>query len=484
MPDLACAFGRLIPEQQPSAGGKGGTLSRLYQAGYPVPDGFVVLPSAFSGDEILPEAWSQVQACLARLRSHDPNAPFAVRSSAVAEDSALASFAGAFETVLNIRSDEEVMTAINTVRQSRHSERVKAYSQAQGVPLVHEMAVIVQCLVKADISGVLFTADPVTSSRSRLVGNYVHGLGDKLVSGEVESIDFSMERPKCRYNAPSEIKRFSRKLYKLASRLEKDLGCPQDIEWAISQGKVYILQSRPITTMIGFNPVTGEFNDSLTGDFIWSCVNSGEAMPNVMTPFTWSTFSRTYNELNILPGYDTMGNIGGRCYQNSTVMVTLLRARKSNVKDMIKELGGVREEYANELDKVLIPIPGINLFSILPGSLRMLRKIRTATKDLKTFISENPGWCRAQCQRINETQNNEELVTIFMNELMPHVLDAFWITIATAWRHAGLTGKLRRQLTEIVDTIDADALLSNVSSADELLSSLGPVMGLSKVARG
>ena len=152
MPGIAYTFTKLPSAQQSSAGGKGSTLARLYKAGYPVPDGFVVLPAAFTGDEISPDAWPQVQAHLKHLRSDDPDAAFAVRSSAVAEDSALASFAGAFETVLNVNSDEEIRTAINTVYQSRHSERVKAYSQAQGVPVFHEMAVIVQRLVKADIS--------------------------------------------------------------------------------------------------------------------------------------------------------------------------------------------------------------------------------------------------------------------------------------------------------------------------------------------
>ena len=80
-------FDELTPEQRPSAGGKGGTLARLYQAGYPVPEGFVVLPIAFVGDEMSPEAWAQVQVHLARLRGDDPQAAFAVRSSALAEDS-------------------------------------------------------------------------------------------------------------------------------------------------------------------------------------------------------------------------------------------------------------------------------------------------------------------------------------------------------------------------------------------------------------
>jgi pyruvate,water dikinase len=100
MGDMICAFDELTLEQKPAAGGKGGTLARLYQAGYPVPDGVVVLPGAFAKDEMLPEAWAQVKAHLARIRGEDPLAALAVRSSALAEDSARASFAGEFETVL------------------------------------------------------------------------------------------------------------------------------------------------------------------------------------------------------------------------------------------------------------------------------------------------------------------------------------------------------------------------------------------------
>jgi phosphohistidine swiveling domain-containing protein len=484
MPDIAYTFGKLPSEQQPSAGGKGGTLSRLYQSGYPVPDGFVILPSAFTGNEISPETWPQLQPCLEYLRSRDPNTAFAVRSSAVAEDSALASFAGAFETVLNVHSDEEIKTAINTVYQSRQNERVKAYSQAQGVPVVDEMAVIVQRLVKADISGVIFTADPVTGSRARMVGNFVHGLGDKLVSGDVESLNFSIERPKCRYNGPSELKRFARRLYKLASRLEKNLGCPQDIEWATSRDKVYILQSRPITTMIGFNPITGEFNDSLTGDFTWSCVNVGEAMPDVMTPFTWSGSLYCWDKVNIVPGYEMMGNIGGRVYQNSTVMLTIMKALRQDIKSIVKEMGGSREEYTGELDRILTPLPGVSFFSILPGAIRMFLKMQAARKNLEGFIKGNPDWCRTQCQRVKAIQDREELASLYTHEYQARVVEMFWKVYATAFHYAELAGKLRGKLVEMVGTDDADILLSNTSRDDELLPSLGPLVGLSKLVRG
>ena len=87
-----------------------------------------------------------------------------------------------------------------------------------------------------------------------------------------------------------------------------------------ADGKLHLLQSRPITTLMGFDPVTGEFNESLMGDYVWSCVNVGEAMSVVMTPFTWSMMRTGFSELNVLPGHPSVGNIGGRLYQNVTVM--------------------------------------------------------------------------------------------------------------------------------------------------------------------
>ncbi len=493
MSDMTIAFEKLRPEQQPAAGGKGGTLARLYQAGYPVPEGFVILPGGFEagvpsgdelpGDRLRAEAWAEVQAHLVRLRGDDPQAAFAVRSSALAEDSARASFAGEFETILDVRTDAAVRSAIHTVRQSRHSERVQAYCQARGLDPDQEMAVVVQRLVPADVSGVLFTADPVSGSRVQMVGNYVHGLGDRLVSGEAQPQEFTLSRPRGGYAGPPELKRVARRLYKLAARLERDLGNPQDIEWAVAGDRITILQSRPITTLLGFDPASGEFNDSLTGDYVWSCVNIGEAVSVVMTPFTWSVMYRAYNEMNLAPGYNVVGNIGGRAYQNVSVMVASFRALGRNLEDLNREMGGVRDEYLESMDQYLVPLPGVTFWAVLPNALRMLQKQRQGLKNLEAFLSENPGWCRETCQRIEAAQTADELVSL-ADRFLTRTLESFWRTVATVWRSGEQVGRLRRELTELVGAADADTLLSDVSSEDELLASLGPVVGLARVARG
>ncbi len=493
MSDMTIAFEKLRPEQQPAAGGKGGTLARLYQAGYPVPEGFVILPGGFEagvpsgdelpGDRLRAEAWAEVQAHLVRLRGDDPQAAFAVRSSALAEDSARASFAGEFETILDMRTDAAVQSAIHTVRQSRHSERVQAYCQARGLDPDQEMAVVVQRLVPADVSGVLFTADPVSGSRVQMVGNYVHGLGDRLVSGEAQPQEFTLSRPRGGYAGPPELKRVARRLYKLAARLERDLGNPQDIEWAVAGDRITILQSRPITTLMGFDPASGEFNDSLTGDYVWSCVNIGEAVSVVMTPFTWSVMCRAYNEMNLAPGYNVVGNIGGRAYQNVSVMVASFRALGRNLEDLNREMGGVRDEYLESMDQYLVPLPGVTFWAVLPNALRMLQKQRQGLKNLEAFLSENPGWCRETCQRIEAAQTADELVSL-ADRFLTRTLESFWRTVATVWRSGEQVGRLRRELTELVGAADADTLLSDVSSEDELLASLGPVVGLARVARG
>lgn len=107
------------------------------------------------------------------------------------------------------------------------------------------MAVVIQRMVPSELAGVLFTADPVTGSYTRMVGNYVHGLGEQLVSGEANAETFHLSWPKGQYEGPAEMQPYAAELYRIAARLEQELGRPQDLEWAIAGSKLYLLQKLP-----------------------------------------------------------------------------------------------------------------------------------------------------------------------------------------------------------------------------------------------
>jgi phosphohistidine swiveling domain-containing protein len=494
---MITSFKELAKEQRPLAGGKGSTLARLYQAGYPVPDGFIILTAAFVGDELTDEAWGQVQAHLARMRrdGHDGmDNSFAVRSSALCEDSAQASFAGEFETVLDMRTDDEIRQAIYTVRRSRHDARVQAYSQAQGLAETeHEIAIVVQRLIRADYSGVLFTADPVTGDMTRMTGNFVQGLGEKLVSGQANPQTFTLARPKGTYDGPAELNRLARALYRNARGLEKELGGPQDIEWAIAGGRLYILQSRPITTLRAYKADSSEWNDSLTGNFLWSGTNLVENAPHVLTPFTCSLRKGlSYEGIDLsdgscvgVDGYPMAGIIGGRGYINLSIQISAMRPFfGGDSRKALRQAAGWWGDVPQDVDIPLVPISRWIWWSkVLPRMTPFVIKITRLRKKMPQFIAENPRWCAAMNQRVRQTKNGAELIALLQDEIKPYSLYTFFLANAAAGA-ADPTNRLELDLRELVGADDASALLSNLSGLSSPLESLGPVIGLSKVARG
>ena len=141
---LAYSFSDITNDSLGFAGGKGSSLCRMYNAGIAVPNGFVILSTAFENNELKTEAYSDIEKCLEML----PGSTFAVRSSALSEDSAKTSFAGEFESVLNV-ARADVFSAIETVAASAKSERVSEYSKVHGINHGHKIAVVVQILIKA-----------------------------------------------------------------------------------------------------------------------------------------------------------------------------------------------------------------------------------------------------------------------------------------------------------------------------------------------
>src|SRR4051794_40677734 len=252
------------------AGGKGASLARMAAESLPVPQGFVV-PS-----EALAEAVdSERLAALARAGDHeaaqrlvqeaDPGegddaharlggGAGAGRASAGAGGSGTPSYAGQQETYLNVRGATDVRRRIVDCWASFFSERALFYRQSKGSLDDLRMAVVVQQMVDPRKSGVLFTVDPVQRRRDRMVVEAVFGLGEQVVSGHATPDHYVVDRAGATKKErlvnggvldPSELAR----LAELGRSLEERFGCPQDIEWAIADESVYLLQSRPVTTL-------------------------------------------------------------------------------------------------------------------------------------------------------------------------------------------------------------------------------------------
>jgi pyruvate,water dikinase len=245
-------------------GPKAARLAQLHHAGVPVPDGFVIRADAFdlflrqhdgrndpdkSGQfEMPPDLTSQIAGALAVLKG----GCVAVRSSGIGEDMADASFAGQYETVLDVRGTEAVLRAVKTCWVSALSPRVAAYRQARMPAAPARLAVLVQHQLVPDAAGVAFSANPLTGNRDEIVVNAVKGRGEKLVSGSADAeawIVRGEEALATRVPDPVLLPRQVIEVAKLARRAQSLLGTPQDIEWAIEGGKLFLLQARPITAL-------------------------------------------------------------------------------------------------------------------------------------------------------------------------------------------------------------------------------------------
>jgi pyruvate,water dikinase len=236
-------------------GSKAAHLGELVRAGFEVPAASV-LPATMA-DAAVADA---VVEALHRLKGDR----FAVRSSAVAEDTCDASFAGQYESFLGV-SRSDVAAAVLAVRASGGAGRVASYREQRGLgDAASPVAVIVQQLVDAVAAGVAFSADPVTGIRDRVLVSAVKGLGDRLVSGQAAADEWYVEagQATCRAAPESAVDAETvLRVAALACAAAAHFGAPQDIEWAIdASGKLYLLQARPITALP--EPVRWEAPDS------------------------------------------------------------------------------------------------------------------------------------------------------------------------------------------------------------------------------
>lgn len=271
-------------------GGKARALGGLTQAGFRVPPFCVVLPGSTQAEESVLE--SQLAGFLDRLPS-----PFAVRSSAVDEDGQSHSFAGQLESFLNV-SHADLLEKIRAVQQSGSSERVVLYRQQAGLSLPPPVpAVIVQQMVPAESAGVAFGADPVSGRRGIAVVAAVRGLGEPLVSGEATGDSFHVDRSgrivHRKQGAPDGPCLTDPQVVAVAAmarQAARHFGRPQDIEWAIAGGELYVLQSRPITSISNQADPDGIWQ-------LWDNSNIAESYSGVTTPLTFSFAREIYEEV-------------------------------------------------------------------------------------------------------------------------------------------------------------------------------------------
>jgi pyruvate,water dikinase len=291
------------------AGGKGASLARMTALGVPVPPGFVVPASALEaaladtvaairdvlargqrGEDlarVADEAQALVRAAdsggafpaevaRAYARLGEGDVPVAVRSSATAEDSQTASFAGAQETYLHVRGVDAIVERIRDCWCSFFTERALFYRREKGSLSDLGMAVVVQRMVQPDVSGVMFTIDPTKGRRDRMVVEAVFGLGEGAVSGQLTPDQYVLARdgrlkrtrlhaqpfaivhdpaggvreeplPPERGEAQTLGEQQLARLARVGVDLEERLGGPQDIEWALQDDELFVLQARPVT---------------------------------------------------------------------------------------------------------------------------------------------------------------------------------------------------------------------------------------------
>ncbi|MBI5906509.1 hypothetical protein HY857_00450 [Candidatus Saccharibacteria bacterium] len=231
-----------------SIGGKGLALSKMIKAGFNIPEGFIVTT------ETKANMTSSLRDSI--LKAFDKlGSPYvAVRSSAVAEDGKNTAWAGQFDTFLNTNRDN-LIENIKNCWASAQSARAIAYAKEQGLKS-GGVAVIIQRMIPSKVAGVAFSVHPVTQNKKHMIIESIYGLGEGLVSGITSPDTHVIDKQTIAIidAALSGRKTILKKLEiiniaKQVIKIEKFFGFPVDIEWAIADKKLHILQSRPITTL-------------------------------------------------------------------------------------------------------------------------------------------------------------------------------------------------------------------------------------------
>ncbi len=286
-------IGKAKGQTEEKLGGKGASVEKLYHYGFPIAPGIIITTEGFDqfikynrleekidllldknkedqhSNEIvnhilnskLPEEMvKKIEKALAEAGIAEKR--LIVRSSANIEDNVKRSFAGQFDTIIDVKP-EEITNAILNVYASLFNYRALKYMKHMDIDIHYvKMAVLIQEFIETDFGGVAFTADPVTGDKNRLTIEYVEGLGEGLVSGSIEPTSIVIDKQNMNIISLRKSTNFSKeisdeeikKIAQYALGIERIYKTPMDIEWGIKNGEVFIFQARPITTT-GSTPI-------------------------------------------------------------------------------------------------------------------------------------------------------------------------------------------------------------------------------------
>lgn len=534
-----------------TVGGKGASLAIMANAGINVPRGFCVTTRAYRQfitshgldgriaeilNELDPNDPQATQSASARImalfadndvcdtiatavsEAYEPlsTGPVAVRSSATAEDLPQASFAGQMESYLNINGSDNVIAAVRSCWASLWTSRAIDYRAQNNIASSHvSCAVVVQELVDAQVSGVIFTANPVSGDASQLVINATWGLGESLVGGDVTPDNLVVDRRELQIRhrdigdkAVASVSTSggttvrplagdkrraavlddaqTTQLASLALRIEQLYGQAMDIEWAMRDNTVAIVQARPVTSIHG-TQLREVWNDSLTGDYLWTSANLGEAVPSVMTPATWSLVRRTLAEAMgaaDLDHHQQCGNIGGRLYLNYSHLISTAEAMGMG-KIMAQAAPMTFGTIPPEVSLPKLPMGRWQIIKrALPKALAFNKSVKQYQKHLYQHVSDYREHCDTTFRAISQASSNIDLLTLWKDHCGQLTVDGPRLLAAGARVNGMSLAKIGSWLRRYVNDADANALISGSHQADHTLASLGPLVGLQQLHNG
>ncbi|MEM7137815.1 MAG: PEP/pyruvate-binding domain-containing protein [Myxococcota bacterium] len=505
MPRVLKRIESVVPRRATGYGGKARSLAALARAGFAVPAAYAMpgwvsdsfftsvldvadrptalLRAPYVNDSKLQEIRDRVRSAVLPLdvvqgvrdallaMREEGAAGFAVRSSATHEDQEGASAAGMHSTLLNLVRDDEVLEGLKTCWSSLFQPRALSYLRALGEDVPVSIGIVIQAMVPAEVSGVLFTCNPLTGDASEVVINAAYGLGSSVVDGRVTPDTYRIDKATgqtrdrilggkaqqttleesggVREVAVTAVERARAaldedqllSLKELAARIEEHFGSNRDVEWALAGQQFYVLQARPIVAP--HNRLRRGSSREAPIDrrkIVWSNANIGEALPGVATPFTWSVlsqfsdlgFRRAFGSLGCTVPRDAelVGDFRGRIYINLTEFTSILSQIPWLHPSTLVRLGG--GIYASELDEVAAGGSSTRFVLRLPQTIaRYIRenfRLQARIAEFESYFAEERVRMNSVDPRLLEPSGLDRMLSD-----VEHLLDETGSVMLTAY---------------------------------------------------